>query len=107
MQLRQWYADGFVQDSFRITRRTTIELGLRYEYMDPLVDISYTNTNLVFPSGLGTAPSIFVGGQNGYPQGLKYPNTHNLAPRLGLSQAFGHGFVYHAAFGIFFTPVDM
>jgi hypothetical protein len=107
MQLRQWYADGFIQDSFRLTRNTTVELGLRYEYMDPLVDISYTNTNLVFPSGLGTAPSIFVGGQNGYPRGLKYPNPHNIAPRLGLSQAFGHGLVYHAAFGIFYTPVDM
>jgi hypothetical protein len=105
MQLRQWYAAGFAQDSFRITRSTTIEMGLRYEYMDPLVDLAYTNTNLVF-NGAG-APSVFIGGQNGYPRGLRYPNTHNAAPRLGLSQALGHGLVYHAAFGMFFTPVDM
>jgi Carboxypeptidase regulatory-like domain len=104
MQLRQWYADGFVQDSFRVTRTTTVEMGLRYEYMDPLIDISYTNTNLTFNNGV---PSVFVGGQNGYPRGLKYPNTHNLAPRLGFSQAFSHGLVFHSAFGIFFTPVDM
>src|SRR6185369_11841424 len=70
MQLRQWYASGFAQDSFRLTRSTTLEAGLRYEYMDPLVDISYTNTNLVFPDGLNTAPQVFVGGQNGYPRGL-------------------------------------
>ena len=104
MQLRQWYADGFAQDSFRVTRKTTIEMGLRYEFMDPLVDISYTNTNLVFNNGV---PSVFVGGQNGFPRGLKYPNTRNLAPRLGLSQAIGSGAVFHAAFGIFYTPVDM
>ena len=105
MQLRQWYADGFVQDSFRITRTTTVEMGVRYEYMNPLVDISYTNTNLTFNNGV---PSAFVGGQNGYPRGLKYPNTHNLAPRFGFSQALpNQGLVFHSAFGIFFTPVDM
>ncbi len=69
------------------------------------MDISYTNTNLTFNHGL---PSAFVGGQNGYPRGLKYANTHNFAPRFGFSQALpGHGLVFHSAFGIFFTPVDM
>ena len=108
MQLRQWYANGFAQDSFRLTRTTTIEMGLRYEFMQPLVDISYTNTNLTFPNGLGTKPEVFIGGQNGYPRGLKYPNTHNLAPRFGFSQALpNYGLVFHSAFGIFYTPVDM
>jgi hypothetical protein len=106
MQLRQWYVDGFAQDSYQLTRNTTIEMGLRYEYMNPLVDISYTNTNLTFDQS-GT-PSVFVGGQNGFPQGLKYPNAHNFAPRFGLSQAIPkYGLVVHTAFGIFFTPVDM
>jgi hypothetical protein len=105
MQLRQWYADGFAQDSLRLTRTTTVEMGVRYEFMDPLVDISYTNTNLTFNNGV---PSAFVGGQNGFPRGLKYANPHNFAPRFGLSQALpGHGLVFHSAFGIFFTPVDM
>jgi hypothetical protein len=105
MQLQQWYASGFAQDSFRVTRSTTIEVGLRYEFMDPLVDISYTNTNLSFSSN--GVPSVFIGGQNGYPKGLKYPNTHDIAPRLGLSQSLSHGLVFHSAFGIFYTPVDM
>jgi Carboxypeptidase regulatory-like domain len=105
MQLRQWSTDGFVQDSFRVTRTTTVEMGLRYEFMNPLVDISYTNTNLIFNNG---KPSVFIGGQNGYPSGLKYPNTHNIAPRFGFSQALPNfGLVFHSAFGIFFTPVDM
>ncbi len=103
MQLRQWYADGFIQDTIRVSASTTIEAGLRYEYMNPLVDIRYTNTNLIFQDGL---PSVFIGGQNGYPDGLKYPNRLNFAPRLGLSQAVRGG-VFHAAFGMFFTPVDM
>ncbi|HEY7616236.1 MAG TPA: hypothetical protein VH744_05490, partial [Terriglobales bacterium] len=83
MQLRQWYTDGFIQDSFQLTSTTHLEAGLRYEYMDPLVDISYTNSNLAFQDGV---PSAFIGGQNGYPRGLKYPNRHNFAPRFGISQ---------------------
>ena len=105
MQLRQWYLDGFVQDSFQVARSTTVEIGLRYEYMNPLVDIRYPNTNLTFDSGV---PQVFVGGQNGYPTGLKYPNRSNFAPRLGLSQAIPrYGLVVHTAFGMFYTPVDM
>ena len=105
MQLRQWYVDGFAQDSFQLTHTTTIEIGLRYEYMNPLVDIAYTNSNLTFDDA---TPSAFIGGQNGFPQGLKYPNTHNFAPRFGISQAIPkYGLVLHSAFGIFYTPVDM
>ena len=83
MQLRQWYADGFVQDSFRLTHNTTVEMGLRYEYMSPLTDIRYPNTNLVFQDG---RPFVFVGGQHGFPTGLKYSNKLNFAPRFGVSQ---------------------
>ena len=102
MQLRQWYADAFVQDSYQITRSTTIELGLRYEYMSPLVDLAFTNTNLVFLSG---QPNVFIGGQQGYPKGLMYANKLNFAPRFGISQNFARiGVVFHGAYGIFFTP---
>ena len=105
MQLRAWSTDGFFQDSFAPTRSTTIELGLRYEYTRPLHDITYANTNLTFQSG---APEIFIGGQNGYPDGLFYSNKHNFAPRLGISRNFANrGIVLHGAYGIFFTPVDL
>ncbi len=105
MDLRQWYADAYAQDAWRLTSTTTLTYGLRYEYMSPLVDIRYTNSNLDLSSG---SPQIFIGGQNGYPRGLMYPNRTNFAPRLGLAQSFPHlGLVAHAAYGIFFTPVDM
>jgi len=105
MQLRQWYADGFAQDAWRLTNKTTLTYGLRYEFMSPLVDIRYTNSNLDLSSG---KPQIFIGGQNGYPRGLMYPNLARFAPRLGLAQSFPRlGVVAHLAYGIFYTPVDM
>ena len=105
MQLRQWYADAFVQDSFQLGRNTTVQLGLRYEYMSPLKDIRYANTNLTFENGV---PFVFIGGQQGFPEGLNYSNKLRFAPRAGISHNLHqHGLVFHAAFGIFFTPVDM
>ena len=105
MQLRQWYADAFVQDSFQITRNTTIQIGVRYEFMSPLRDIRYANTNLTFVNG---TPFVFIGGQQGFPKGLTTANKLNFAPRAGISHSIpSRGLVLHAAFGIFFTPVDM
>jgi hypothetical protein len=105
MDLRQWYANGYGQDAWRLTSTTTLTYGLRYEFMSPLVDIRYTNSNLDLSSG---TPHIFIGGQNGYPKGLMFAQKTNFAPRLGLAQSIPHlGVVAHLAYGIFYTPVDM
>jgi len=105
MNLRQWYANGYAQDAWRLAANTTLTYGIRYEFMSPLVDISYTNSNLDLSSG---TPRVFIGGQNHYPKGLMYAQKTNFAPRLGLAQTFpGLGLVAHLAYGIFHTPVDM
>jgi Carboxypeptidase regulatory-like domain len=105
MDLRQWYADAYAQDAWRVTPNTTITYGLRYEFMSPLEDIRYTNSNIDLSSG---APRIFIGGQNGYPRGLMYANHTNFAPRIGIAQNMPRiGIVGHVAFGVFYTPVDM
>jgi hypothetical protein len=105
MQLRQWYADGYAQDAWRVNPTTTLTYGLRYEFMSPLVDLDYPNSNLDLSSGV---PQVFIGGQNGYPRGLMYANHTNFAPRLGLAKSIPSlGVVAHIAYGIFYTPVDM
>jgi hypothetical protein len=105
MDLRQWYSDAYAQDSWRLTTTTTLTYGVRYEFMSPLVDIRYTNSNLDLSTG---TPQVFIGGQNGYPKGLMYANHTNFAPRLGLAQSIPRlGIVAHLAYGIFYTPVDM
>ncbi len=104
MNLRNWGWDGFAEDSWQVTPTTTLNLGLRYDYTSPLYDLDNTNTNLIFQNGV---PSVFIGGQHGYPKGLMYANRHNFAPRLGIAKNLpGPGLVLHAAYGIFYTPVD-
>jgi hypothetical protein len=105
MNFRQWYGDAFAQDTFRVTTRTTIDIGLRYEYMSALVDISRNWSNLLQENGKLEA---FLGGQLGMPRGLMDPNKLRFAPRVGLAHHFDNaGLVFRAAYGIFYTPVDM
>jgi hypothetical protein len=105
MDLRAWGMGTFAEDSWQVTPTTTLNIGLRYEYTSPLYDKDNTNTNLIFKNGV---PSVFIGGELGYPRGLMYANKHNFAPRLGIAKNLpGVGLVFHAAYGIFFTPVDL
>lgn len=105
MDLRQWYADAFVQDSWRVTANTTLEIGLRYEYMSPLRDIARPWSNLLLENGQLRA---VIGGQEGLPRGLMFANKKRFAPRFGVSHHLASvGMVVHAAYGIFYTPVNM
>jgi outer membrane receptor protein involved in Fe transport len=104
MNLRNWGWDAFAEDSWQVTPTTTLNLGVRYEYTSPLYDLENTNTNLVFNNGV---PSVFIGGELGYPRGLLYANKHNFAPRVGIAKNIPRfGVVLHAAYGVFYTPVD-
>jgi len=105
MDLRQWYADAFAQDTWRITPSTTLDFGLRYEFMSPLADLNRPWSNMLVQNG---KLQVFIGGQNGMPRGLLYPNKLNFAPRVGLTHQFGNsGVVWRMSYGIFYTPVDM
>ena len=69
------------------------------------MDISRNWSNLLQQNGKLYA---FIGGQAGMPRGLMYPNKLNFAPRVGIAHHFeSSGMVLRAAYGIFYTPVDM
>jgi hypothetical protein len=105
MNLRQWYGNAFIEDDWRVTNATTLDLGLRYEYMSALSDLDEPGANLIFQNGQLDA---FVGGQAGMPRGLWYPNNLNFAPRFGFAhQVRSLGIVLRGGFGVFYTPVDM
>ncbi len=100
---------GFVQDDFHLTRRLTLNLGLRYDYLGFPYDINGKVGN--FDPGLVTPACLAAGGgacvQAGFIspaslQGLGTPgvsdttltatNKTNFAPRLGFAyDVFGNG----------------
>jgi hypothetical protein len=105
MNMRQTALDAFVQDDWRVSQHLTVNLGLRYEFKTSLHDVNKVLTNLDW---IGGKPVAYVGGQNGYPEGLAFADKNNLAPRLGVAFAPGSGKnVLRAGYGIFYSYSDM
>src|SRR5258708_32080421 len=77
MDLRQWSADAYVQDTWRMTARTTVDIGLRYEFQSPLADVARPWSNLLVEDGQLKA---FIGGPPGTARGSVYAVQLPVAP---------------------------
>jgi len=104
---QQWAA--FLQDDWKISRRITLNLGLRYEIFTPWTDANrglqqYNpgQQSTRFPN----APAGLVfPGDRGVPDGLLPVRWRNFAPRIGLAiDPFGDGrTAIRAGYGIFYS----
>ncbi len=98
------------QDTWRVSRRFTVNYGLRYEVPSPYTEIhNYQNLwvpgrqSTVFPS----APEgLLYPGDTGVPRGLIPTDRAAFAPRVGLAwDVTGSGrWLVTSAYGIFYDP---
>jgi hypothetical protein len=103
-------AYGYVQDTYKLTPRFTINAGLRYELPQPYTEIH--NRQSLFEPGkksqvLPNAPvGLVYPGDPGVPAGLIPTDRKAFAPRLGFAwDPTGHGtWLLSAAYGIFYEP---
>ncbi|HEV2802877.1 MAG TPA: TonB-dependent receptor [Pyrinomonadaceae bacterium] len=70
----------YANDSFRVTPRLTLSLGLRYEYNSPPVDAE-DRANLYDPA----TRTLSRVGTNGIPRSGYEADKNNFAPRVGLA----------------------
>ncbi len=78
--LRTESYDFFINDSFRVTPRLTINAGLRYEYNSPPVD-AFDRANIYDPATRSLVPV----GTNGIPRSGFEADKNNFAPRIGFA----------------------
>jgi hypothetical protein len=97
---------GFFQDNWKLTRRLTLNLGLRYEYFGaPSARNDTVDHNFVFGAGSGIAERIASGRmQTGQ---LFRPDRNNFAPRFGFAlDVTGSGrSVLRGGYGVFFDRI--
>ena len=80
---------GFVQDEWRVTKRLTLDLGVRYEYSSPKLDTQGRSFSII--PGLqstrfsGAPTGMVFPGDAGAPRGVNFPDRTNWAPRLGFA----------------------
>ncbi len=103
----------FGQDSWKVLKRLTLNLGLRYEYNTPMID-PHNEIMGFFPGQQSTkfpgAPKgVLYAGDPGTPnRGLTYPDRNNFAPRFGFAwDTIGNAkLVVRGGFGIFYDIED-
>jgi outer membrane receptor protein involved in Fe transport len=125
-----WYLAGFFQDDWRVTRRLTLNLGIRYEKETPTTErynrttngFNFTAPNSITAaaeaayaanpvSGITAAQFTPVGGpifatsQN---PDVYHTSGKNFSPRFGFSWSPGNaggGTVVRGGFGIFYSTI--
>jgi hypothetical protein len=96
---RTWENGFFVQDDFRVTRRLTLNLGLRYDILTWPVEVDNRQSNFDLTTG-----ALVVSGSNGSARTAIPNDYHDFGPRLGFAyQLTGDGkTVVRGGYGLFY-----
>ncbi len=89
--LRNRYYAAFVEDSWRARPNLTVNLGLRWDVIEPWSE-KYNNIQTVVPGEQSVLfpdaiPGLVVPGDPGIPNTLSPIQYHNFAPRVGIAYA--------------------
>ena len=126
----RWYRAAYVQDDWRATTKLTLNLGLRYEFVQPIRENTGRQANFVASSngpGTGTGTYTLSSLQRSAALSPNFTNLlakdnialtysdnpglinvqhTNLAPRIGFSYAAANRTVIRSGFGIFFGGLE-
>src|SRR5438093_1915697 len=126
------YYAFYAQDDIKVSRKLTLNLGLRYDYESPLTDrhnqLSFVDLKSQIPIkvtpvdasqgldptlaqslGIGLRPNLpLIGGGVGFPgvngigKGVSLPIRNNFGPRVGLAYSLDNKTVIRTAYGIIY-----
>lgn len=130
LDFSHWTRGAYIQDDWRVTRKFTLNLGLRYDNFQPLKEVGGKFANFYMQSlgpGSGTATLTYTRSQQsaalapgflsllaannvpvnytGNSQLVNGQNT-NFAPRIGFAISLDSKTVLRGGFGIFFGGVE-
>ncbi len=90
----------YASDDWRVTKKLTLNLGIRWDYFSPFDEVSnrWANFNL-------TTAKVDIAGQNGVDKyaGVK-PYYANFGPRFGFAYQVAQSTVVRGGFGLFYNP---
>ncbi len=103
--LRAWEHSLYVQDDFRVSRRLTLNLGLRYELFLPLTEAAGRLANFNFSP---TNPAVdLIPARGGDKYAGRSVDKNNFAPRVGLAYQLTNSgrTVVRASYGLHYVSV--
>jgi hypothetical protein len=94
--IRDWGFSGYLQDDWKVSRRLTVNLGLRYEFYTPIYEASNHLSNFDL-----TTKAIKLA-TSGDPYTVN-PNTKDFGPRVGAAFTLTHNTVLRGGFGVSYS----
>lgn len=92
---RQWRSAYFAQDDWKMSPKLTLNLGLRYEFFQPIYEVNNKEANVNLATGTAE-----LAGVNGNSRALYNATYNNFMPRLGFAYQARERFVVRGGFGI-------
>lgn len=124
---QRWYRSAYVQDDWQVMPKLTLNLGLRWEYFQPVEELEGRQANFVVDYNTNTAqfllpnaarqytlptsllnalsannvPVVYTGNNS-----LANAQKTNFSPRFGFSYAANDKTVVRGGFGLFFGGIE-
>ncbi len=108
LQFRAPWTHFFVQDDWKVTRRLTLNVGLRYEISLPFVDKGNKIANFDMDTTPGNPQLVLAGSQGSSwsDRALQGTSFHSFAPRFGFAYSLPDSkTVLRGGYGIFHSNV--
>lgn len=96
---KSYNLDFYVQDSYKVTPKLTLNYGLRYEFQNPWTEANNNMANFDVASG-----NIVIAGRNGVSSGIINPRKNDFSPRFGFAYTIDPKTVVRAGGAIFYSP---
>ena len=90
-RFREWNVLPYVQDNWRISKRLTLNLGIRYDYLGS-------------PSDADGHSNVYDIATNTNHPGTFRQSYLNFAPRVGFAYSVGSNTSVHGGYGIYYSP---
>ena len=101
MKTREWQLAFYLRDRWQVSRKLTVNLGLRYEYY-PLINRGDKGIERWDPA----TNIVYFGGQGGTPRDAGITVSKRLfGPRAGLAYRIGEKWVMRSGFGLTYDPL--
>jgi carboxypeptidase family protein/TonB-dependent receptor-like protein len=97
---RLWMLAGFAEDDWKVTRKLTLNLGLRYDFATPALEGNNQMANFD-PTGAGSL--VFAQGGSLENRSLVQVNKKNFGPRAGFAYSLDPKTVVRGGYGIYYS----